>query len=200
MKRIKSAKSKSIILFGVITFACSTICVVSIQLFINGCLWWECAPKRNFDVLSLGIPLEISPGNSIHRLRNDSIEVISLGFQDIYSKELNDVGNYVVERYSKLANASEAYQHGLHLFIIFETQKPWERPNELSFEPQFADESIIGCGLGSQNDHYRCIFQARYQEFLILINCGMGQDMTYQDFQKIIIFIDQRMEDLLEKH
>lgn len=198
MESEKHVTRNNFILFGLLVFACLMICIILTQLFINDCLWWECAPKRNFDVLDLNISSEISPEGTIYLLDDDNPTTRGTGFQIIYSKKLKDKGNYIVERYSKSARASEAYKWGLHLFQEFETKKPWERPSELSYDVYFADESIMGCGLGFKKDNYRCMFQARYEEFLVILNCRMEKDMTYQDFQEIIIFIDQRMGSLLE--
>ena len=185
--------------FVIFVFACLILCVIFTQLFISDCLWWDCAPTRNFSVLDLNIPPELSSGTSIHLLDDDNPSTKGTGVQPIYSNGLLDTGHYIVEKYSTVKKAAEAYKHGLHLFKVFETQQAWTTPKKLSFTSRFADESMIGCGVGFQKDFYRCIFQGRYEEILIIVNCRMSEDMTYQDFEKIVVFLDQKIATLLNK-
>lgn len=64
---------------------------------------------------------------------------------------------------------------------------------------QFGEEYRIVCGL-SQFGGDRCTFDARYEEFVIYFQVMVDNQMSVEQFERIVIFIDDQMGYYLLKH
>jgi hypothetical protein len=56
--------NKRIALITAIGLIVFFICLISYQLVVNNCLWWNCAPDRDFTVYDLNLPDELFPPNA----------------------------------------------------------------------------------------------------------------------------------------
>ena len=62
----------------------------------------------------------------------------------------------------------------------------------MAHNSSFADEFYSACGIIVAND-YRCGMAAQYQEYSIFFNTTITDEMTHDDFQRVVAFIDKQM-------
>lgn len=79
---------------------------------------------------------------------------------------------------------------------------PWERPQDLTYQSQVADEYYAACGPVLRK--YRCRMVARYEEYLVELfadvsETGPDGGLTVDEFNGLLPVIDQRMADCLSK-
>jgi hypothetical protein len=178
----------------IVMFVCLISCIVAGQLFFRRCLWWNCAPTRNFDVLNLGLPSSFFPTDSqynpIYYDSDDNLETITSGIQPIYWE--SGGGGYFVNRYATFANAKKEYKFTRGWFFENGNSKAQWNEYVLTYKSSFADEFYSACGVLVAND-YRCGMVAQYQEFYVFFNTTISEEMTYKDFESVVTFIDQQM-------
>src|SRR5687767_3525364 len=98
-------KSTIAIGLGIILLSCFGF-VLTGQYLLHRCLWWDCAPERNFRVSDLELPSSLFPDevivNHVYHL-SDEFDTIDDGSQSIYW----DTGNagYVIYRYPTIRRA-----------------------------------------------------------------------------------------------
>lgn len=196
-----TTKRIAIIASTLIIALCALGCIVSFQLFWNGCLWWECAPARYFDVLDLELPRRLFPEqanyNSIYLDDDDDLETLRSSGQTIYWDNGNGLAIYIVDKYASNKNASRNFERTQKSFFSahtdFVSPIPWSTPGELTYISPLADEFFLACGMVLTKDDYRCGVIARYQEFVLFFNATISEMMSYDDFQKIVIFMDEQI-------
>jgi hypothetical protein len=194
----------SIIASILVISLCLTSCIVSGQLLWAGCIWWECAPSRSFDVLDLGLSADLFPANAvehpIHLSDDDDPTTRRSSFQSFYWDGGNAIAIYSVDTYASNRSAQKNFE--LHKNSFFsdwgDTKILWSRPEELTYTSPLADNFFVACGTLIRND-YRCAMIARYQEFVVFSNATISEDMTYEDFQTIVIEIDEKISEYLYK-
>jgi hypothetical protein len=184
---------------------CLLSCVVAGQLIWNGCIWWECPPSRSFDVLDLGLPSDLFPIKAIpqpiHLSDDDDPTTRRSSFQSFSWDNGNGMAIYSVDTYA--SNRSAAKNFELHKNSFFsdwgEANIVWSQPEELTYISPLADEFFVACGTLILND-YRCGIIARYEEFVVFFNETIYEDVSYEDFQSIVIFIDEQISGRLYKN
>jgi hypothetical protein len=174
--------------------ACLITSIVGGQLLFKRCLWWNCAPTRTFDVIDLSLPSILFPADSqynpIYYDSDDNLETITSGIQAIYWK--NGSSGYHIDRYATYEDAKKEYEWTKGWF--FEngnTKIQWDE-YVLIYKSSFADEFYSACGVLIAND-YRCAMAAQYQEFHVFFNTTITEEMTHEDFQRVVRFIDEQM-------
>ena len=63
-------------------------------------------------------------------------------------------------------------------------------PEELKYESNFADQYILSCGW-SDFGGYRAVLVAQYNEFVISLNSVIDEEMSFEDFKRIVTYIDE---------
>src|SRR5688572_28930025 len=126
---MKNKKTVLTIIF--VVFMGLTSCIAAGQLIFRGCLWWECAPARTFDVSDLGLPASLFPANAqynpIHYDRNAPSKTVGNGDQTIYWGSGNGLGIYIVYRYPTIDDAQEDYVRTRNRFFQDGDAKiPWD--------------------------------------------------------------------------
>lgn len=106
----------------------------------------------------------------------------------------NGIAGYDIYRYPTIKKASMQYERILGHMVDDGTEDPWTRPNELTFSSSTADETFVGCGnwIGR-----RCGMLARYQEYVIFFNAVMDEKMSYSEFEKIVIYLNEQISSRL---
>jgi hypothetical protein len=197
MKLLKNMKFKKPILISIfVFFLCATSCYVTDQLIYRGCLFWGCAPRRSFDAMDLGLPKTLFPDDADYYTilsdRNAPIRTESNGIQTIYWGSQGGLGIYIVYQYATTKDAQEDYEWTRDWFFEdSNTNIPWEE-NESTNISTLADEFYSACGY-REGKRYRCGMVARYQEFYVFFNSTITDEMSFEDFQEAINFIDQQM-------
>jgi len=82
------SKTKPLLLYGILVTISVIlfVCVYANQVMVKGCLWWECAPARSFDVTDLGLTSDLFPDNAKYQpieisYSDNSIPIIKSGVQ-----------------------------------------------------------------------------------------------------------------------
>lgn len=188
---------RTLILFSLfITALCAVSCIVSVQLFLNGCLWWECAPARSFRIVDWEIPSRLLPSQTqsshIEYDRNGQGTKGSAS-QGLYLDGGKGTAIYIIDRYASIDEARRSYEKSRQSFFIDRvTGISWFKPQEITYVSPSADEFFVSCGTLMPND-FRCGMIARYQEYILFFNATIGGTMTYGDFQDIVVYLDEQI-------
>jgi hypothetical protein len=195
----RQANKKTLVFLG-LAFSMVSACIISYQFFTYKCLWLNCAPARDFTVYELELPVDLFPkGAEIYPLKQDR-GVIAAVEEAIGGGRWEDGGGYVYITYkfatrSRAENWFDADKKD-HLFTM-----PLDNPEQfneiVTYQSPIADEYDVACGYILELTS--CITRARYQEFYILFNGYVtNSGMTQQDYLSILMYIDQRMLELLD--
>ncbi|HRJ75882.1 MAG TPA: hypothetical protein PLX90_07790, partial [Anaerolineales bacterium] len=173
----------------------SACCLFNLNLrrFLLGCYWQECAPQRNFHVRDWKIPVNFFPEEvkvTEMMIPSEGSGEIERGSQNAFWDNGNGASLYSIDRYATIKRASEKYENRLDDMVDDVTNKVWVTPSEITFSSLTADEAFIACGTWIK---YGCGMLARYQEYVIFFNTIIDEEMTYSDFEKIAIYLDEQI-------
>lgn len=169
---------------------CSTLYFTFLKPGITDCWLRECPPKRGFHVLNLDIPKEFFPENAIvnalYDNDNDNL-AIEAGNKTVYWNEGNGLAIYTVERFRTQEDALRRFG-----------SDEWDFENNFSsgaridFESNLANQVITVCGHKAPFG-FRCFFAAYYSEYYVYFNTYPDEEMSVEDFLKVVEYIDQMM-------
>lgn len=182
--RIKSRRWFKLLVILIIPF----LCLISCYQLLRGCLYWTCVPDRDFSVLELSIPEEYFPQGAIipemhytHELEGS----LEHGIMTIYWHSGDGLTVYNVWRFASGWKAGYFYNYLNRMEDEFETC-----PEALRYESIFADQYVLSCGW-SRFGGYRADLVARYEEFVISINSVIDEEMSFEEFKRIITYVDE---------
>ncbi len=190
MNRIQKVSTIGIVIsvFGVVA-----LCWVGTRLFYGKCILVNCPPTRTFTVLELGLPYNLFPqdsyGNPIHQ-PSGKLGAQDSGIMTIYWRQGNGLAVYNIWEYGTERLASNLYQ------TLLTDGENISKHVLLSYQSESADEQKIGCGF-SHFGGYRCIFIARYTEFVLSFNVAIDEEMPIEKFEEVVTYIDRQMEEKL---
>lgn len=157
------------------------------QLF-RGCWGISCPPTRNFTVLDLGIPTTFFPEkaiiNDLHTPSELDVAKES-AIMAIYWDNGQGLAVYNIWRFRSVHRASS-------FFDALSSRDPYPRHGNLLYESKLSREFHLGCGV-SEFGGYRCELLARYEEFVLSFNATIAEKMTIEQFEEIVVFIDNQM-------
>jgi len=166
-------------------------CLFLGQYLLNGCLWWECAPQRDFHVLDWEIPANLFPKGAIVSDISTPSEghgEIEGGGQDI---NIGDgIAVYEIYRFPSAGRAISDFNRMKKSMFDPETGIEWKTPADVTFSSPTADDLYIACGYFYQ---YRCELAARYQEYAIFFGATINDKMTYAEFEKVLFYLDEQI-------
>mgnify|MGYP000890519234 CR=1 FL=1 len=173
--------------------------VIICQLLSKNCLWWDCAPKRDFSINELDLPIIFFPEDSQTRNLHYSYDDVSYEKAAISQTSWNKGESiYIVRFYTSENLAIKSYNYSSKYKFTSELEDLSSYKEILDYQSDFADLSVITCGFVASD--CRCVYIARYQEFVILFSGTVGEKgMTQDNFIGVIDFIDNKMETLLSK-
>ena len=207
MKKIKDAIISTVATI-VVLFLSGWLCVMgSITLFkltlLGECLSWECAPKRPFTVVDLGLPSKLFPihtiYNSIEYRDDDNAATLLTGYQKFQWENEKGGGTYTVDMYSSNRTAFSGFKIDKNATFFSnwgETKVFWSKPEELTYESPLADDFFMACSKISIDD-LRCGAIGRYQEFVIFTSVTLNGGMNFISFQEIVIYMDKQISNYL---
>jgi hypothetical protein len=135
-KRITTTIISSILAVILCVTLCGMSFLNSIDLFLGGCLWWECAPDRSFDVLDLGLPSQLFPANTIyspiHSSDDDNAETYRTGTQTFRWGNGGGGGIHIVDMYSSSRNSSARFKSNKKSFFKDWGEQKFFGPNQKS--------------------------------------------------------------------
>lgn len=198
MLSLKSKRQSLIILLVLLSILLA--CLGTYQLIFHGCLWWNCAPTRDFGVLDLNLPDYLfTPDTKIEKLRwlrND----ISVDPAIAYIRWANGDANYSIRRFPTTDQASRDYEFQIKSNMFTEVPMAADQVQDiLDYVSEVADKSNIQCGYVLQD--FRCIYTAQYQEFVINFNSTIELNgMPNIRYLDILKYIDNMMFTFLGEH
>lgn len=192
------SKGRSITVVIVSLLSVLVICAVIYQLFVYKCIWWDCAPSRDFSVYDLNLPKEFFPRNSeINPLHPDRGVVTAV--DEVITTNRWDSGKaiYNVLRFATEGQATKWYEKEMALVLFTDPLEGLDHfSGILDYRSDIADEYYIGCGYMVYD--VRCVFRVRYHEYYILFISSVDNDgMTPDNFLKVMKYIDNKMDELL---
>jgi hypothetical protein len=178
----------------VVTLSVFVSGVLAAQLIFHQCLWWQCAPKRDFTVFDLNLPSDLFPANAethdLHFLRGDNVSIEAASSTNYWP---NGVGIFVVRRFATEARASRHYDFDSRLKF---TKPPGKSDLLLTYQSKNASNSTVQCGYVLLD--YRCVYVARYAEFTVFFSGSIGDGaMKGDSFLAIVTYIDDKFSKLL---
>lgn len=181
--------NKPIILIVIGIFVIS---VFLCQYFINGCLWWDCAPKRDFRVLDWELPSDLFPkGARLSPLApsSEGAREVERGSQIIY---WNNYGRaiYSIKRYPTIDDAIHQFEYHYQEGDKQITEYGWDVPYDLTYRSATVDDQLIVC---IHEEEKSCNMISRYQEYVIRFYSVIDNDMTYSDFEKALFYLDNQI-------
>jgi hypothetical protein len=191
--------NKKIVLITITGLIAFFICLMSYQLIVRNCLWWECAPVRDFTLYDLNLPDELFPPNAqVYGLQYDrgTPAMESAATTNYWDGGL---AIYSVMRFATFDQATKQFEYDANNNIFTRGLGSSESYSELlEFDSQIADSSQVKCGYVTED--LRCIFIARYEEYTIFFSGSIGEEeMTKTDFFEVMTYIENKMKDLLIK-
>lgn len=188
MKR-KTIFSLLILIFT--SIAC--FCNIDVRELLLGCYWQQCAPERSFHVLDWMIPAAFFSSDakvSEMMISSEGAGETEQGSQNIFWDNGNGIAIYHIYRYATERKAVGQYDRIRRGMVNDGTKYPWIYPDAFTFSSSSADEIFIACGTWTEK---RCGMLARYQEYVIFFNATMDEKMSYSDFEKIMIYLDEQI-------
>ena len=145
--------------------------------------------KPPIEVVAISIPKDYFPADvdyhAMHPTR-DSLPALDSGIQTVYWSQLDGLATFNVERLPTLSLARRAFRFYANLGA-----------NPLYtdglFRSQVADEFAIGCGT-SEFGGIRCDSTARYREYVATLNVVIDEEMTIEEFEEIVKYVDQTLQ------
>lgn len=172
-------------------------CSATYQILIHKCIWWQCAPTRDFTIYDLNLPDHFFPSNAqVSPLHPDRQEV-SVDEAATTNYWENGRAVYSVLRFSTIKKAERWFDFEVNSFeFTKELDDITAYKRVLEYRSKVADEHAVFCGYVSSD--IQCDFGARYQEFYVFFSGSMGSgEMSVDDFLGVMDFVDTKMQELL---
>lgn len=185
------------------TFLILSLCTCFIftflcQSFINGCFLWNCVPERDFHILDWDVPIRFFPKDAYKSPIAPSSEgnnEIERGSQIIFWNKDNGVAMYGIGRYPTINNAIRQYEHLAKEEDKKESEFEWKIPfSRQPYKSNTADAFMITC---INQQRISCNMIARYQEYIIRFYSVIDEEMTYSDFENIVVYLDEQISSRL---
>jgi hypothetical protein len=180
-----------------VLFALACTCSLNTRQFLLGCYWQDCVPEREFHVLDWEIPARFFPVDAKFShiyIPSEGMGEIESGSQAIFWNNGNGIAGYDIYRYPTVKKAQTQYERIAKGMVDDGTKNPWTRPDDVTFTSSTAEETFVGCGDWTGK---RCGLLARYQEYVLFFTIVLDEKMTYADFEKIAIYLDDEVSSRL---
>jgi hypothetical protein len=175
---------------AIVAIMCGLICLLSWQWFVNGCMWWECVNSEHFDPQEIQIPREYFPDQAVYGNLGTDINSEGAKQRDAQTVWWNTDSRIILEvaRFPGTSRAKKEFafdiRNSKQLFDI-----PSGQSSGLTYQSASANQMFVGCGKLAPWG-INCIFAARYDEDLITLTMSIDEQMTPEDFERIIIYLD----------
>jgi hypothetical protein len=184
-------KSMGWIILGAITVlgVCS---FGSFQLLFKRCLFWTCAPDRNFSVLDLGIPSGFFPeGSQVGQMDYPSEldGAVENGHMDVFWQQGKGAAHYTIWRFGTERQAITFFKRVARMEQEFGLT-PCSDFTNLSLT---TSEHLLTCGWHKFGG-YRADLNARYDEYVVAFNATIDDEMSLEQFEQVVVFIDNQMK------
>jgi hypothetical protein len=166
--------------------------LVGLLLIASGCV--PGTPQRDFPIEALlldetAFPLGTKAGPAMPMPNKlESRESRGLTFYGRFG-----IANHDVYRYRSARQAASTFERETTLwFPNTQFSGPWTVPSELPYQSPVADRFYLACSIEMGTP--MCNIIAQYEEYFIRFNVHMHPEfMTYQDLERVLRAIDERM-------
>ncbi len=173
--------------------------VIVLLLIVSGCV--PGAPQRDFPIEALLLDeTAFPPGTKAgtakpHPSKLGSRESRRLTFYGRFG-----IANHHVYRYRSARQAASTFERETTLWFPNDRfSGPWTVPSELSYQSPVADRFYLACSI--EMGIPMCNGIAQYEEYFVRFNVHMHQEfMTYQDLERVLRAMDERMVQYLGKN
>lgn len=111
-----------------------------------------------------------------------------------FSTRIHGVAAYDVYRAVDTRTATVGYRDFMSYFSSNQRNTEWGVPSELADYSSVAEQFRIGCSIAYPGGVEHCQFVGRYNVYVVIFHAYMSSEqMTYQDFERILKDIDSRM-------
>jgi len=168
------------------------VVLVGLVLVAFGCT--PGAPQRDFSIEALLLDeTAFPPGTNAGPVSSRPNRLGSRENRGLTFYGQFGIANHDVYRYRSAGQAASRFERELTLsFPNTPFWGPWAPPVELPYQSTAADRFHLACGIGVGTP--MCIVTAQYEEYLIRFNVHMHPEfMTYQDLERVLRAIDERM-------
>ena len=179
----------------ILTFfiACGLTCLLVWQWLAFGCLWWECVDSGIFESQDIQIPREYFPDEAAYSnlgADRNTYGAKQYQAQNIFWGEHNNSSAILhVYRYPGISRAKRGFvTESRILRELFDISS--NQSDKLNYQSASANQLFVGCGEELTPWGYKCAFVARYGEDLISLNMTIDEQMTLNDFVRIITYLD----------
>ncbi|MCB9009716.1 MAG: hypothetical protein H6656_20515 [Ardenticatenaceae bacterium] len=154
------------------------------------CSWlyvWLFHPP--IQILEMSIPEKYFPiGADYHPMysNRDILPALDSGNQTVRWSQLYGLTTFNVERLPTPGLARRVYhlEEDLDIYNLH----PYSY-----YQSSVANDSVIGCGT-FRFGGFRCAYTARYREYVTSLNVVVDDEMTIQDFEEIVQYIDNEFQ------
>ena len=154
-----------------------------ILLSCGGLYRWLYRPPIQVEELNLPkefFPADIVTYQTIHSPR-EPLPAIDAGIQTVYWK--TGIGVFNVKRLPTIGLARRVYN-------AYANVGAYTQFTEQVYHSDLADEYSAGCGMSSFGG-FRCDFVARYREYAVALNVIINEEMTIDEFNEIVAYVDE---------
>ena len=127
-----------------------------------------------------------------HPLHDSLVENQS---KSIYWGNGSGLAGYTVFRFPTIEQAVSTFENEIKGFRNPDSNEAWTTPPISTFTSSVANSVYIACG--DWANLYRCGAVARYEEHVIVYESVINSEMTYEDFEKIVIYLDKQISSRL---
>jgi hypothetical protein len=150
------------------------------------CWLWNCLEDEKHSLASLDIPDDHFPalskiGTFSDNSQSPSIEEAS---KTVYWNDGNGLAIYIVEKYSSESEATQKF-----LGTKDSLFSRYEDAVAVPFVSRIANSYEVQCG-NQPNFGYRCGFVAQYGAYFVMFNSIIDNEMSTEEFDRIILFVD----------
>lgn len=152
-------------------------------------LWFFRPP---IEVVEMSIPKGYFPASvDYHPMlsNRDSLPALDSGNQTVYWSGINGLATFNVERLPTFGWASKAFR-------FYENLGSYPLYTDSLYRSSVADEFVTGCGT-SEFGGFRCVSRARYREYVATLNVVIDDEMTIEEFEQIVKYVDQTFHNRL---
>lgn len=167
-------------------FGVCLLCTMMSSLFY-GCFAWSCAPPRFFSLPEWEIPVTYYPEENLVgglSFATDLSNEVQSAHQTTFWNHGAGLGIYIIYRFATFEDAT---------YRFWSIDAGLENIEEIPihFISGKADTARMLCGNPIYGGNV-CYFKARYQEFVVYFRASIDRDMTMDEFNTIVRYIDQR--------
>ena len=164
---------------------CMTVCF---QLLLKRCILWTCAPQRSFSIIDLSIPSGFFPeGATVGQMgyKHENEGALTSSSMNANWEKGMGVAGYAIWQFGSSQSVDPFWKR-----LIY-TAREFDDCLKVKYRSPYADKFAVRCGIIKYSGGYSAGLYAQYGEFAVGFGTIIDDQMSLEDFEKIIIYIDE---------